>query len=219
MFWWTSMTLGDPRDSVILGLSALSSVLLLAAVYRMYRQWLHIESQRRALDELASTDALTGLGNRRALWVALADAARAAQQARRPHALLVIDLDGFKGVNDRHGHAAGDRVLERFGDTLLASTRREMDLLFRSGGDEFVVLLPDTGEVGARAVAERVRSRFREDAADLVGGEELGCSVGVAEYVDGEVIDDWLHRADEAMYAVKSGSGSVDRRREVAAGA
>src|SRR5207248_10380891 len=102
----------------------------------------------------AKTDALTGLANRRSFFQ---EAARLTQGGTRPIALLMIDLDHFKSVNDRFGHAMGDKVLKIFAETMVGHLR-PTDIVGRLGGEEFAVLLPGASEVGAQTVAERLRS-------------------------------------------------------------
>ena len=144
------------------------------------------QDQTRQLEQLALTDALTGLATRRHF---LAGAEREVRRARRGHALslLMLDVDHFKAINDRHGHAAGDRVLVELGRTLRA-TMREVDLAGRLGGEEFAVLLPDTDEAAAVAVAERLREALAGSKVDVAGDPGLGftVSIGVATLEPGD---------------------------------
>jgi diguanylate cyclase (GGDEF)-like protein len=152
----------------------------------------HLEDREHLLErvnELARTDPLTGAANRRC-W----DEQFAVELngARGPVSIAVIDLDGFKALNDTHGHAAGDRCLK---DCVAAwaAQLRPGDLLARIGGDEFAILLPGCGLLDAEAVADRVR-------AATTG---IGCSVGVAEW-DGAETSQALHRrADRMLYEAK----------------
>ncbi len=162
-----------------------------------------VEREKRIRAE-AETDDLTGLANRRALQRML----RVALARARAHDLVVgvlmLDLDGFKAVNDRYGHAAGDAALREVAERLRGSVR-ERDLVARAGGDEFVVVLPDLSAGGARDAADRVEAAF---AAPLdLGGVQarLRAAVGVASYPDdGADADVLLAAADRAMYARKS---------------
>jgi diguanylate cyclase (GGDEF)-like protein len=153
------------------------------------------------LRELAFTDLLTGVPNR-AAYQQHADA-RSGQTG--PSAVLFVDLDGFKGVNDRHGHDTGDRVLREVAQRVAAGLRPP-ERLFRLGGDEFVVVAADYDLLAAEALAERTRASISRPVA-VTGEQDLvvSGSVGVAAGGPGEGVDELLRRADLAMYAVKSG--------------
>jgi diguanylate cyclase (GGDEF)-like protein/PAS domain S-box-containing protein len=161
------------------------------------------QHQTRQLEQLALTDALTGLATRRHF---LAEAEREVRRARRGHALslLLLDVDHFKDINDRRGHAAGDRVLVELGRTLRA-VMREVDVAGRLGGEEFAVLLPDTDEPEAFAAAERLREA-------LAGTKDFTVSIGVATLEPGD--DDpaeLIGRADTAMYEAKRAGRNCTR--------
>jgi diguanylate cyclase (GGDEF)-like protein len=156
----------------------------------------------RHLERAARTDGKTGVLNA-VSWSrrTRAELARS-RRARRPVAVLMIDMDGFKRVNDEHGHLAGDLVLRRVAQALGAQTRRT-DAVGRVGGDEFAVLLPATGVPEALAVAERIREEVRRLPGP--GGRSLSTSIGVAVHplVAAETADGLLAAADAAMYAAK----------------
>lgn len=155
------------------------------------------ESQARLL---AITDPLTGLGNyRRILDVLHAEIERSGR-TRRPFALLLLDLDGLKKINDRYGHLAGSRALCRIGDALRLSCRA-VDTAARYGGDEFAVILPETTASAAAFVASRIRERIAKDTEQPT----FSASIGVAVYPqDGETIEDLLQAADRELYKRKS---------------
>lgn len=161
------------------------------------------ERQRRLAEE-AETDVLTRVGNRRRASRALAAALNRARRYGEPVAVLLLDLDRFKQVNDEFGHHTGDAVLERVG-ALLAAEARSYDTVARIGGDEFVVVCPATDTFGARAVAERLRRLVRSLGPMLLPpGKELSVSVGIAVYpLAGETAEELLRAADTALYAVK----------------
>ena len=155
---------------------------------------------------MATTDALTGLSNRRAFidW-ATREVARCARYADH-FCVMLLDVDHFKQVNDRYGHAAGDAVLAAV-SRLMGSIVRSCDVVARWGGEEFVVALPSTALDGATLVAERIRAALEaHPIADPSGGQVLTvtASFGVAQLEAGESLDQLVDRADRAMYAAKS---------------
>lgn len=157
------------------------------------------------LERLANTDPLTGLANRRHFMEGLARELDRSDRYEHPLSLVVLDLDRFKSVNDTHGHAAGDAVLRSAGRTL-ESVCREVDLPARTGGEEMALLLPETDREGARAVAERVRTRIERTEHTSPDGESFGvtASVGVAEAgPSARTPEQLLRRADEALYRAK----------------
>jgi diguanylate cyclase (GGDEF)-like protein/putative nucleotidyltransferase with HDIG domain len=153
------------------------------------------------LTDAARTDALTGLQNRRAFEETMKAEVERAKRTQRPMCLLVCDLDHFKLVNDRFGHPTGDSALVRVGQ-LLSATRREIDPVARTGGEEFALILPETGSPEGYVVAERLRlavkDAFAEEAVPLT------VSIGVASYPDeGQDPDALIGAADQALYAAK----------------
>lgn len=160
--------------------------------------------QREAqIVEASLTDALTGIGNRRRLEQALTAELARVRRTGGTLCALMADLDRFKRVNDRHGHAAGDRVLERFSALLRAQTR-PTDIVARYGGEEFAVLLPHTALEQAVALAERVRCSIAAERIEPLA-EPITASIGAAQLRDGEDGDALLDRADAALYEAKRG--------------
>lgn len=157
------------------------------------------------LDILAGTDPLTGLLNRRRFLELAELEQQRATRHRRPLSLLLLDLDHFKKVNDTHGHRMGDAVL-RTAAGLIHSCRRVTDLAARFGGEEMVLLLPETDANGAMEVAERLRRSLASTATSLDGVDlRVTASIGVAGWQGpGESLDMLLHRADTALYAAKA---------------
>jgi diguanylate cyclase len=154
----------------------------------------------------AGTDPLTGAANRRRLEEVLA--AEATREDGAPFSLLVLDIDRFKGFNDQYGHQVGDQAL-RLMARLLIEMVKGGDLVARFGGEEFAVVLPETGLAHALALAEKIRARLatqrvrlRRDGRTL---EAITISVGVAEYRPGERLEDLVARTDEALYRAKRG--------------
>jgi diguanylate cyclase (GGDEF)-like protein len=142
---------------------------------------------------------------RRGRWLELADQEVSRfHRHQRPFAVLIADLDHFKRINDTHGHLAGDDVLRQFAE-LLRQESRQFDLVGRLGGEEFGILLPETGLSSARDVAWRIVRSCRTLAVPVPGAQiRLTCSVGVTVVEDGDsFISELLARADAAMYAAK----------------
>ena len=162
-----------------------------------------VEERTRDLERLAVTDPLTGLGNRRALDAALdAALAEAVREDGEGFSLILADIDHFKAINDRHGHAVGDAVLVALA-AVLGDAARPGDRLGRWGGEEFVILCPGTDLAAARALAEVMRLRVAQ--TEVAGVGRRTCSFGVAERSAGESVDGLLARADAALYAAKHG--------------
>jgi two-component system, cell cycle response regulator len=155
--------------------------------------------------ELALTDSLTGLYNRRYMETHLETLIEKSTQTDRPLALVMIDIDHFKPINDTYGHDAGDEVLRQFSARLQASVRG-IDLACRYGGEEFVVVMPDADLSVARAVGERLRRHISADPFLVSKGSkqlDVTISVGIAMRREGDAADTILKRADEALYQAK----------------
>jgi len=154
---------------------------------------------------LASTDPLTGAYNRRTFLELMEKELSRARRFDTPLSLVMLDLDHFKRVNDTHGHLVGDRVLQRFADLVRAELRKE-DVLFRYGGEEFCVLVPDVAGPGAVTLADRIRTSVERQPL-LIDGKEIPVttSAGVAARIEEgpEDVDRLVNRADEALYIAK----------------
>jgi diguanylate cyclase (GGDEF)-like protein len=165
-----------------------------------------IDRLRNEVADLALLDDLTGVGNRRHLLQRLTDECARSERSGEPFALLVIDLDGFKAINDNHGHAAGDACLQHF--TLMAHTRlRTGDMLARTGGDEFCVVLPSSTQREGAMIARRILEVCRQDAEACTGADiPISLSIGVAQWTRaiGKFPDRLMAAADHALYAAKN---------------
>jgi len=155
---------------------------------------------QQALVQQTLTDPLTGAYNRRHLAQQISGLARRDAEVDSMNALLAIDIAHFKAINDRHGHAAGDAVLVAFVQALNAR-KRQSDMLFRTGGEEFVLLLPRTSARDAQQVAEDLRARIA--ATPLLPGHPITASIGVGAQQPHHGADDWLGAADQALYRAK----------------
>ena len=167
-------------------------------------------TKRKALEaslmKLSREDPLTGLYNRRTILDSLDEEMTRGQRYKHPLSLLMMDIDYFKRINDRWGHPAGDEVLKSFA-TECRSMMRDNDRMGRFGGEEFVMVLPETGKPDAALVAERIRKttsemciRARQDMAHI----PVTVSIGVTTASDGDDAEVVIARADEAMYAAKN---------------
>jgi two-component system cell cycle response regulator len=159
----------------------------------------------RQLEELATTDGLTGCLNKRAFLAELSQKLMAAQRFGRKLSLIVTDLDHFKAVNDTYGHATGDRVLQELG-RVLKQMKRETDLVARFGGEEFCVLCEETDARGARLLAERVRESLAgTELQTELGALKVTASLGVATFPDhAKSAEELFSQGDKALYVAKS---------------
>lgn len=175
----------------------------------LYLMW-QVRTLMGRLQERALLDELTGLANLRALQET---ASREFERSRRFHHRLsaaYLDIDGFKTINDRAGHPTGDRVLITLA-SIARATVRSVDTVARVGGDEFVVLMPETGAAAAGPLAERLRQAFSRGAQ--VAGVPVTCSIGVASFEHAPAsVEDMLAAADELMYEAKAGGGDAVRQ-------
>src|SRR5271166_3449299 len=161
-----------------------------------------VTGQRTLEDQLrhqASSDSLTGLANHRRLFEVLHAEICRSKRTGRDFSLLLLDLDGLKAINDRFGHLTGDRALCRLGQ-ILKDCSRSIDTAARHGGDEFALVLPETGIAAATLVTRRICELLEKDAEEPA----LAVSVGIASYPTGaETIGTLLYAADQALYAMK----------------
>lgn len=165
-----------------------------------------VAERTRDLEKLASRDSLTNLLNRRELTRVLDIEIGRAQRQQQPLCVLMLDFDHFKRINDEYGHQAGDNVLKASADSLNDCSRKT-DFIGRIGGEEFVIVLPNTDYETALILAERYRDRIEKTSAD---GIQFTCSIGVADLQHDEQLEKLLQRADQALYAAKnSGRNTV----------
>jgi diguanylate cyclase (GGDEF)-like protein len=194
-----------------LGVSLLAIVIAVSYLRerRLHRATRHLANQLQSANTLLSAearhDALTGALSRRYFLDTLRREVDLARSAGVPMSVAIADLDHFKQVNDRFGHATGDRALEHF-VRMCEEQLRASDAVGRLGGEEFGVLLPHTALADAHTVLERLRKRFnQEHCAYLPDESTLSVSIGITELSDGDTAENLLKRADLALYAAKSG--------------
>jgi diguanylate cyclase (GGDEF)-like protein len=199
-----SARLLDAAAGVAELINAISYIVLLGATLldnaRLFRQ----------VRTLAISDSLTGIANYRHLVDILQSELERSGRTNRPFSVLLMDLDGLKKINDRHGHVIGSRALCRVA-TILRLNSRSIDTAARYGGDEFALILPETNTAAAEQVAERVRNCLSDDEEVPV----LSISIGVATFPKcGGSVQELLEYADRALYAMKEQSkrGRADKR-------
>jgi diguanylate cyclase (GGDEF)-like protein len=164
-----------------------------------------VTQRTQELERLASRDPLTNLLNRREIVRLLNIEIERAERQKTPLSVLMLDLDHFKSINDNFGHQLGDSVLRSSADSLVEASRKT-DFVGRIGGEEFLLLLPNTGHAAALQLAERYRLRIENNTDSI----HCTCSIGVAELRVGEHPDNLMQRADQALYAAKnSGRNNV----------
>jgi diguanylate cyclase (GGDEF)-like protein len=201
---YIARTSGDPHRALpVYVAGALLIELVLLHQFLDYRELIGFASRNARLESLAANDPVTGVPNHRSVVTTLDGEIARARRYGRACALLFLDLDHFKALNDSYGHPSGDAALREFASVVRAALR-EPDSLGRWGGEEFVAVLPETDDEAAMVVAERVRAAVATHTFWAAGGAHLTCSIGVAAYPGNAGSRDALiERADQAMYAAK----------------
>jgi diguanylate cyclase (GGDEF)-like protein len=202
-----AVVIGSAQGAIDSAAVAIVAVDLVALVLLVYVAMVIAREQRSARDaaiRLSTIDPLTTLYNRAFFFAAIEREMARSARSGRGFCLLMMDLDGLKDINDRLGHFHGDRVLRAVSEVIASGVRR-IDTAARYGGDEFVVLLPETDPTGAFVLAEKIRLGVRAMPIELPGrGPRPSLSVGVVTYPnDGRTVDELMINADGAMYASK----------------
>lgn len=208
------------RDQVAIGIRSLFALVLLFCAFVIYQQHLikrlrsklheqiavvtTLHAKAETFERLSILDPLTGLFNRRFAIEHLPRELDRADRQRTPLVVVMIDLDGFKTVNDLYGHAAGDAALVAFARHLKRAIRSS-DLPVRMGGDEFLVALPDCKPEQLDGPLNRIQGCTLEHEGQRI---DVKFSVGVAQHEPGETVNELLERADASMYEMKHGSAN-----------
>ena len=192
----------DFRLRAAVAASAMLTVAVIAFTAFLHRSQRALRRAQKDLQHLATTDELTGTFNRRAMSNVAEREFLRARRFGRPLTMLALDIDHFKGINDHHGHAGGDRVLKECTERWLRQLR-DQDILGRLGGEEFCVLLPETPSDVAQTVAERLRTVIAD--VPMRDGQRVTVSIGLSSVAPkDERWADTLERADQALYAAKT---------------
>jgi len=171
---------------------------------KLYRSGLKLKEAYRRIEELAELDELTGSYNRRSIMRMLGEEITRARRIETRCSIALIDLDWFKRINDAHGHPTGDEVLRTFAITMFANIRT-IDRFGRYGGEEFLLVLPDTPVDGAAQILERLREIVADlDWSAFSPGMRVTISAGVTTLQPNETPDTFLARADRALYSAKA---------------
>ncbi|ROU00880.1 GGDEF domain-containing protein [Marinobacter sp. R17] len=177
----------------------ITSSLSLTAVFVAVFAWL-VGRMQSELTDLATTDPLTGCLNRSQMADELNSQIQLRERYERVASLILVDLDHFKTINDRWGHATGDTVLQEAA-TRLRRRLRDTDMLFRIGGEEFMMVLPETRQKAAEELARQLLDTL--SVAPFSKDIQVTASAGVTELIKGETWSTWLNRADQALYTAK----------------
>ena len=168
---------------------------------------IRIVDQMRTIERIGLIDPLTKIANRRGFESRLDAEWKRAVREKTSISVLMMDIDKFKNYNDTYGHQQGDEVLKTFADVCMKTLLRPVDFAARWGGEEFVILLPDTDLNGAAEVAERVRKNVEDTVIHTEDGAETGItvSIGVNSLIpdSGALTDDFIKKADQALYKAK----------------
>jgi diguanylate cyclase (GGDEF)-like protein len=202
---------------VLVGLPVLTDMIEAGGLPNAPREWLtevvvgfvlaglvrQVRKEHLSALALARSDGLTGLWNQRAFAEAIEDECARVRRTREPLSLVYVDVDNFKRVNDHDGHTRGDEILRQLAAAITKVARDRIDRGFRIGGDEFALLLPGSTAAQSVAVVQRIRAQCERTDPAWVGGP-LGMSVGIVEFDAQESSEQFVRRADAAMYQHKA---------------
>ena len=190
---------------------AILSIALLAlgyVIYRLRKQIRHYKMQLKKMEEIASVDSLTLIYNRHMLDTILMQQIATSERYRQLLSVVFFDIDRFKAINDRYGHSVGDDVLIALAE-LVSQTVRESDIFGRWGGDEFLIILPESSQKQANRLVNALERKILDYAFPGVG--HLSCSFGMVAYQFGDTMKTLIERADAKLYEVKKHRGAGTR--------
>lgn len=201
---WLSLEFQSPLSQKLVWQIVIAALLVLGlllyrfrVVHRHNRRLKHINAE---LAHMSHNDQLTGIANRYLLHQRLHQEIDANRTAHHSFSIMVMDVDNFKSINDNHGHDIGDQVIQEIA-ALLTAMIREQDLVGRWGGEEFLIICPQTSQHGAMQLAEQIRLQIQRH--QFVTNAPMTVSIGVSEYLPGEDINQCIKRADDALYQAK----------------
>jgi len=180
------------------------SILIVAGVSLLLDYRIQIARHREEIERLSRTDALTMLGHPRALEESLVKEIARARRMDRPLSCIFFDLDNFKNINDRFGYATGNSVLQTVGKTVRGAIRQGVDMAFRYGGDEFVIILPEADKARAHTIAQRLQKAVAALRPPAIPIKCLEASLTVAQLRPSEVAMDLLNLVDKAAHRAKA---------------
>lgn len=201
---WLSLEFQSPISHAVIWQMVIGALLIIGLLLYRFRA-VHHHNQRlkhinAELSHMSQNDQLTGIANRYLLHQRLRQEMSANRTAHHSFSIMIMDVDNFKQINDAYGHAVGDQVIQETA-SLLNAMIREQDLVGRWGGEEFLVICPQTPEQGAMQLAEQIRKQIQQHA--FVIDTKMTVSIGVSEYLAGEDINACIKRADDALYEAK----------------
>ena len=187
---------------------AITAISYLFAYFRYHSESKLAEANAQ-LETMSNTDKLSGLLNRRGMEELLENMIQTHLRFKTPFSLIMIDIDGFKRINDEHGHMFGDYVIQTIAE-LCSKSLRKIDSACRWGGDEFLLLMSGTGVEGAEIFARRLRDAINEASFSLDGSTvKVTASFGICEHIGSNVIEKTIHKADGFLYQAKQRGGDL----------